>query len=48
MSDTQTKPKRVLTEEQKAKMKAGREAKKAERDAAKTETPTKEKPASDS
>jgi hypothetical protein len=42
MSDTQTKPKRVLTEEQKAKMKAGREAKKAERDAA------KEKPASDS
>jgi len=35
MSDTQTKPKRVLTEEQKAKMKAGRDAKKAERDAAK-------------
>jgi len=48
MSDIQTKPKRVLTEEQKAKMKAGREAKKAERDAAKesgTETP---KPTSDS
>lgn len=35
MSDTQIKPKRVLSEEQKAKMKAGRDAKKAERDAAK-------------
>ena len=42
MSDTETKPKRVLTEEQKAKMKAGREAAKAKREAEKV------KPTSDS
>ena len=42
MSDTETKPKRVLTEEQKAKMKAGREAAKAKREAEKA------KPTSDS
>ena len=33
MSDTEQKPKRVMTEEQKAKMKAGREAAKAKVDA---------------
>ena len=35
MSDIEQKPKRVMTEEQKAKMKAGREAAKARRDAEK-------------
>jgi hypothetical protein len=35
MSDTEQKPKRVMTEEQKAKMKAGREAAKARKDAEK-------------
>jgi len=35
MSDIEAKPKRVLTEEQKAKMKAGREAAKAKREAEK-------------
>ena len=35
MSDTEQKPKRVMTEEQKAKMKAGREAAKAKREEAK-------------
>jgi hypothetical protein len=35
MSDIETKPKRVMTEEQKAKMKAGREAAKAKREAEK-------------
>jgi hypothetical protein len=35
MSDTEQKPKRVITEEQKAKMKAGREAAKARKDAEK-------------
>ena len=52
MSDIESKPKRVMTEEQKAKLKAGREAAKAKREADKAagiETPTKEKkPASDS
>ena len=33
MSDNESKPKRVLTEEQKAKMKAGREAAKIKREA---------------
>ena len=33
MSDIENKPKRVITEEQKAKMKAGREAAKARKDA---------------
>lgn len=35
MSDTEQKPKRVITDEQKAKMKAGREAAKARKDAEK-------------
>jgi hypothetical protein len=35
MSDTEQKPKRVMTDEQKAKMKAGREAAKAKREEAK-------------
>jgi len=35
MSDTEQKPKRVMTDEQKAKMKAGREAAKARKDAEK-------------
>jgi hypothetical protein len=52
MSDIESKPKRVLTEEQKAKMKAGREVAKAKREADKAagiETPKKEKkPKSDS
>jgi hypothetical protein len=46
MSDIESKPKRVITEEQKAKMKAGREAAKAKREADKAagiETPKKEK-----
>ena len=46
MSDIEAKPKRVITEEQKAKMKAGREAAKAKREADKAagiETPKKEK-----
>lgn len=46
MSDIESKPKRVLTEEQKAKMKAGREAAKAKREtdkAAGIELPKKEK-----
>ena len=48
MSDIEAKPKRVLSEEQKAKMKAGREAAKAKREADKAagiEAPKKEKPA---
>lgn len=48
MSDIESKPKRILTEEQKAKMKAGREAAKAKREADKAagiETPKKEKKA---
>ena len=48
MSDNETKPKRVMTEEQKAKMKAGREAAKAKREADKAagiETPKKPKKA---
>ena len=46
MSDIESKPKRVMTEEQKAKMKAGREAAKAKREsdkAAGIETPKKDK-----
>jgi hypothetical protein len=46
MSDIESKPKRVITEEQKAKMKAGREAAKAKREADKAvgiETPKKER-----
>jgi len=48
MSDIESKPKRIITEEQKAKMKAGREAAKAKREADKAagiETPKKEKKA---
>jgi hypothetical protein len=48
MSDIEAKPKRVLSDEQKAKMKAGREAAKAKREADKAagiETPKKEKKA---
>jgi hypothetical protein len=44
MSDIESKTKRVITEEQKAKMKAGREAAKAKREADKAagiETPKK-------
>jgi hypothetical protein len=51
MSDIESKPKRVLTEEQKAKMKAGREAAKAKREADKAagiETPKKPKSDSES
>lgn len=48
MSDIESKPKRVMTEEQKAKLKAGREAAKAKREADKVAgivTPKKEKKA---
>ena len=48
MSDIESKPKRVITEEQKAKMKAGREAAKAKREADKAagiEPTPKAKPA---
>jgi len=48
MSDIESKPKRVMTEEQKAKMKAGREAAKAKREADKAagiEPPPKAKKA---
>jgi Spy/CpxP family protein refolding chaperone len=51
MSDIESKPKRVLTEEQKAKMKAGREAAKIKREAEKAsgvETPKKTKSDSES
>ena len=44
MSDNESKPKRVMTDEQKAKLKAGREAAKAKREADKAagiETPKK-------
>jgi len=41
MSDIESKPKRVMTEEQKAKMKAGREAAKAKRDASGVDAPKK-------
>ena len=49
MSDTEQKPKRVMTEEQKAKMKAGREAAKAKREAEKVAgAPAEPAPKSDS
>jgi len=42
MSDIEQKPKRVITDEQKAKMKAGREAAKARKDAEKLAAPVAE------